>query len=416
MASPQPKVVSSAAAMRADESAAESAVEAPDAAAGSKGVSWGGDLAPADSAKPAPAPMEASVAIEGRRPLEAHDAMGAGEPTEGRGAMEAHDAMGAGERMEGREAMEAGEPMEALEACVAAAEASARKQVEAATAEIAKGVNADTAVRLLDLEADNGGGGGAEVCEYSVDSADREEEYSKADLELEVLVNSADLEESEAPPTGMVTPLNGTVPNEDTGVVLWGEGDTPALVAKQLPAAAPTRDHEAVWLVGGLMRSGGHTIAKGLVSECHTPQSGLRVGRAPACEVHLPDPEVSGQHAHLWWEAGAVCVADRPGSFNGTFIRLSIEKEPSAGYPIEPGDVFSLGDHALRIEVGSTGGHSLRIANLKAPHQQPILRDVSDEEKITIGRARTNVVSLPDQSVSGVHAELRRRLVLSSAQ
>jgi len=87
----------------------------------------------------------------------------------------------------------------------------------------------------------------------------------------------------------------------------------------------------------------------------------------------LNDVEVSGTHALLWYgvpdddvinarvpdddviatgasavagagavagAAGAPCllVADRPGSFNGTFLRLAGEKEVSAPYPLMTSD------------------------------------------------------------------------------
>ena len=40
---------------------------------------------------------------------------------------------------------------------------------------------------------------------------------------------------------------------------------------------------------------------------------------------------MSGQHAACWWDeySQGVVVADTPGSFNGTFLRLSNEREPS---------------------------------------------------------------------------------------
>ena len=38
-----------------------------------------------------------------------------------------------------------------------------------------------------------------------------------------------------------------------------------------------------------------------------------------------------------------VRVADKPGSFNGTFLRLSADREPSRPYPLELGDAFGLG-------------------------------------------------------------------------
>ena len=51
-----------------------------------------------------------------------------------------------------------------------------------------------------------------------------------------------------------------------------------------------------------------------------------------------------------------VRVADKPGSFNGTFLRLSADREPSRPYPLELGDAFGLGC------VGPVGlGHWLTL-------------------------------------------------------
>lgn len=66
------------------------------------------------------------------------------------------------------------------------------------------------------------------------------------------------------------------------------------------------------------------------------------------------------------------------------------------------------GDHALRIEVADSGEQHLRVVNLKAPQRAPVLRNISGETTISIGRARANSVYLNDQSVSAMHAELYR--------
>ena len=50
------------------------------------------------------------------------------------------------------------------------------------------------------------------------------------------------------------------------------------------------------------------------------------------CSAMLQDAEVSGQHAQIWCDGGVVYAADRPGSFNGTFLRLAPEKEASLPY------------------------------------------------------------------------------------
>ena len=86
--------------------------------------------------------------------------------------------------------------------------------------------------------------------------------------------------------------------------------------------------------------------------------------------MQLADPEVSGQHAILWWDAeqGHAVVADRPGSFNGTYLRLSSEREPSAAYPLHVGDCLVIGDHVLTLlaKVAEAGGAHTAAAETAA--------------------------------------------------
>jgi len=59
-----------------------------------------------------------------------------------------------------------------------------------------------------------------------------------------------------------------------------------------------------------------------------------RVGRSPACDLTLPDPRVSGEHALLTWRDGVWTVRDL-GSRNGTAVdgrRL----EPGREQPVDP--------------------------------------------------------------------------------
>ena len=71
--------------------------------------------------------------------------------------------------------------------------------------------------------------------------------------------------------------------------------------------------------------------------------------------VYVADPTAPGHPG--------VRVADKPGSFNGTFLRLSADREPSRPYPIEPGDAFGLGC------VGPGGlGHWLTLVAEEGEH------------------------------------------------
>ena len=215
-----------------------------------------------------------------------------------------------------------------------------------------------------------------------------------------------------------------SLPPEDAGVVLWTDGAARLLV-DSLPPTQPLRDKGALWLVGPGKASGRFA---GLLSGQHGAQSALRIGRAPTSELQLPDPEVSGHHAVVWWEADengaeSTFVADRPGSFNGTFLRLSPDREPSTPYAIQRGDTFFVGDHVVTLvsaggdtneEVGDADDDlgiaqlSLRVSNLKQPQAPAAALLLPATGRVCIGRARSNELCLHDQSVSANHAELSR--------
>ena len=122
-----------------------------------------------------------------------------------------------------------------------------------------------------------------------------------------------------------------------------------------LGASGGLRDPSGgLWLVG----TGGAAVGRcvGLSPSTHdSAETSLKVGRSPVCHLPLDDMEVSGQHVVLWWDAalGHAAVADRPGSFNGTYLRLSSEREVSAAYPLMFGDTLVVGDHALTLAESS---------------------------------------------------------------
>ncbi|KAL1499063.1 hypothetical protein AB1Y20_013578 [Prymnesium parvum] len=203
--------------------------------------------------------------------------------------------------------------------------------------------------------------------------------------------------------SGLATPLGASLPEEDVGVVLLPM-DNCAGMLERLPEVPPRPEGHSLWLMG-VGRS--QAYCAGVIEARHTATAALRIGRAPSCELRLNDPEVSGQHAALWWDGGALLVADR-GSFNGTFLRLSPEKEPSTWYGVAVGDVFAMGDHALTLEVAG-GAASLRIQNLKTPHAPPARHELREDKPTSLGRAPSNDVCLPDQSVSAMHAEMEAK-------
>ena len=109
-------------------------------------------------------------------------------------------------------------------------------------------------------------------------------------------------------------------------------------------------------------------------------------------------------------------VCDKLGSTNGTFLRLSGEKEPSEPYEIAAADCVVLGTHALTLEDTGGGGGApaawvlhVRCLRDATPPAEPLRLELGDSRRVTVGRAKANDVCLPsDQLVSGSHAELTR--------
>ena len=61
------------------------------------------------------------------------------------------------------------------------------------------------------------------------------------------------------------------------------------------------------------------------------------VGRSSKCELHLPNPNVSAEHAVIWWNGDSWLIRDN-GSRNGT----SVDGRPLTS------------DQPVRLEVGMT--------------------------------------------------------------
>lgn len=81
------------------------------------------------------------------------------------------------------------------------------------------------------------------------------------------------------------------------------------------------------------------------IRELALERSTLVLGRSPECDLVLPSPSVSRQHARLLRRAGVTRVEDL-GSTNGTFLngrRITAPTELGAG------DVIGIGGHLLRL-------------------------------------------------------------------
>ncbi len=133
--------------------------------------------------------------------------------------------------------------------------------------------------------------------------------------------------------------------------------------------------------------------------------SGERVvGRFRECDIILPSENVSRRHARLVVEHDALFVEDM-GSANGTFVNGERIRERVA---LGDGAVVRIGDFTLRVKApGGIGarrvayprliGRNLSVADQVFEVNRPTL---------VVGRGRDAGITLPDPSVSRVHARL----------
>ena len=229
-----------------------------------------------------------------------------------------------------------------------------------------------------------------------------------------------DMEEPEVTPDKLLL-LPPTEAEKNCEVVFWKHCSSEEALLEfgtlLQPAESASR---AFWLVGTSGNALGSTVR--VVYGMHTREAPLTIGRHRSSGMLLTDGEVSSQHAIVWWEKAQensdvdpiLYVADSPGSFNGTFIRLSGERERSALFPLNCGDVVYLGEHSLVLQSDSGGSSQeathLAVTSVASPPAAESIRTELEAERVvlTLGRAKSNVVMLPDQKVSGSHAELRR--------
>ncbi len=128
------------------------------------------------------------------------------------------------------------------------------------------------------------------------------------------------------------------------------------------------------------------------------------VGRYRECDILLPSENVSRRHARLLVEAGRLFVEDL-NSANGTFVNGIRIHERTA---VADGAVVRIGDFTVRVQgAGGTQGPS-------AAHVRLIGRNLCvsdqvfevDRATVVVGRGRDADITLPDPSVSRVHARL----------
>jgi len=74
---------------------------------------------------------------------------------------------------------------------------------------------------------------------------------------------------------------------------------------------------------------------------------GIYIGRSEECEIAIPDPEVSRQHAKVTLHNAGIWVQDA-GSRNGVFIN---EKRVVRPTELKPGAKLTVGDHEFTLEL-----------------------------------------------------------------
>jgi type VI secretion system protein len=75
------------------------------------------------------------------------------------------------------------------------------------------------------------------------------------------------------------------------------------------------------------------------------------IGRSPACDWSLPDPDklISSRHCKISYADGGYVLADL--STNGTYLNGSVERMP-AEHKIATGDIIQIGRYQLRASLG----------------------------------------------------------------
>lgn len=129
------------------------------------------------------------------------------------------------------------------------------------------------------------------------------------------------------------------------------------------------------------------------------------VGRYRECDIILPSENVSRRHARLLVGRDGLFVEDL-NSANGVFVNGERIREQTA---LATGAVVRIGDFTLRVREAS-GGSEARLAT----HARLIGRNLTvtdqifevDRPTLVVGRGRDAGITLPDPSVSRVHARL----------
>lgn len=108
--------------------------------------------------------------------------------------------------------------------------------------------------------------------------------------------------------------------------------------------------------------------------ECDAPR--LLLGRAPGCDLQLPDPSVSHRHATLRQRGSNYVLVDE-GSKNGTFLGRE-RLESYAPHRVQPGDLIRLG--RIWVQIATKPGRPNPPQAARELARQLVAESLSDAE------------------------------------
>jgi pSer/pThr/pTyr-binding forkhead associated (FHA) protein len=148
------------------------------------------------------------------------------------------------------------------------------------------------------------------------------------------------------------------------------------------------------------------SVRKEGVPDRHFPlhEGTFAVGRSGACEICIPVSSISRKHAAVTLREDTVWVEDLD-SLNGTYINGTRIAEPTR---LTPGEVVSLGELELRLQVAGQGDEPIPEAWLQVISTGlKGLNIVVPPPSAIIGRSHTADVQLNHPTVSRAHTLLR---------
>lgn len=128
------------------------------------------------------------------------------------------------------------------------------------------------------------------------------------------------------------------------------------------------------------------------------------VGRFRECDIILPSESVSRRHARLFVERDGLFIEDL-NSANGVFVNGVRIRERAS---LEDGAMVRIGDYTLRVR-GVQGAEGRRTTHVRLIGRNLTVADQVfevDRPTFVVGRGRDAGITLPDPSVSRVHARL----------